>query len=48
MGHILTVIMVVIMAIIGGGSTIFLVVSLPAVIIWKIYRKIKYGYKLTD
>ena len=48
MGHILTVIMVVIMAIIGGGSTIFLVISLPAVIIWKIYRKIKYGYKLTD
>ena len=48
MGNILTIIMIIFMAVIGGGSTIFLVVSLPAVIIWKIYRKIKYGYKLTD
>ena len=37
-----------IMAIMGGGTSIVLVISLPAVIIWKIYRKIKYGYKITD
>lgn len=37
-----------IMAIMGGGSTLFIVISLPAVIIWKICRKIKYGYKITD
>ena len=28
--------------------SLFLVISLPAVIIWKIYRKFKYGCKLTD
>ena len=37
-----------IMAIMGGGISLFLVISLPAVIIWKIYRKIRYGYKITD
>ena len=48
MTNILLYIMIGIMALIGGGSSIFLVIALPAVIIWKIYRKIKYGYKLTD
>ena len=48
MGQIFTVIMIIFMAVVGGGSTIFLVISLPAVIIWKIYRKFKYGYRLTD
>lgn len=37
-----------IMAIMGVGSSLFIVISLPAVIIWKICRKIKYGYKITD
>lgn len=37
-----------IMAIMGGGTSLFLVISLPAVIAWKIYRKIRYGYKITD
>ena len=36
------------MAILGGGSSIYMLVSIPAIIIWKIYRKVKYGYKLTD
>lgn len=39
-----------IIAIIGGAagilSTLYLIVSLPAVIIWKIYRRFKYGYSL--
>ena len=37
-----------IMAIMGGGTSLFLVISLPAVIIWKIYRKFRFGYKITD
>ncbi|MBO6133295.1 MAG: hypothetical protein J6P05_03060 [Lachnospiraceae bacterium] len=37
-----------IMAIMGGGSSLFMVVALPAVIIWKIYRHFKYGCKITD
>lgn len=40
-----------IIAIIGGAagilSTLYLTISLPAVIIWKIYRKIKLGYSIT-
>lgn len=38
-------------AIIGGGagllSTLFLTFSFPAVIIWKIYRRIRYSIPLT-
>lgn len=37
-----------VMAIMGGGSSLLLVISLPAVIKWKVYRKIRYGYKITD
>ena len=36
------------MAVLGGGASLFLVVSLPGIILWKIYRMIRYGYKLTD
>ncbi|MGN0280293.1 MAG: hypothetical protein ACI4C4_13160 [Lachnospiraceae bacterium] len=39
-----------IITIIGGAagllSTLYLLFSLPAVIIWKIYRSIRYGYSL--
>lgn len=39
-----------IIAIIGGAagilSTLYLLVSLPAVIIWKIYRRLRFGYSL--
>ena len=48
MSNIFTIIILVIMAIIGGFSTLYVALSLPAVIIWKIYRKIRYGYKITD
>ena len=41
-----------ILMVIGGGAGVitilYLLVSFPAVIIWKIYRKFRYGYKLTD
>ena len=37
--------------IIGGGvgvlSSLYIALSFPAVILWKIYRKIRHGYKLT-
>ena len=47
MSDIFTIILIVIMAIMGGLSTLYIVVSLPAVIIWKLIRLAK-GYKLTD
>lgn len=30
----------------GALSTLYLLVSLPAVIIWKLYRRIKFGYSV--
>ncbi|MGN0245787.1 MAG: hypothetical protein ACI4DK_07460 [Lachnospiraceae bacterium] len=48
MSNILTMVMLVIMGIVGGLSSIVLVLSFPAVLIWKIYRKIRYGYSLYD
>lgn len=48
MNRITAMIMLVIMAVMGGGSSIAMVVGIPGMIVWKIYRKIRYGYKLTD
>jgi len=48
MNNIVTSIMFALMAVLGGGTTLYLVVSLPATIIWKFYRKLCYGKKLTD
>ena len=42
---------ILIIAIVGGAagilSTLFLTVSFPAVIIWKIYRRIRYSIPIT-
>ena len=43
---------ILILMIIGGGVGVTVIsfifaLSFPAVIVWKIYRKIRYGYKLT-
>ncbi|GFI45260.1 hypothetical protein IMSAGC019_00570 [Lachnospiraceae bacterium] len=44
-------ILILIIAVVGGAagllSTIYLTVSLPAIIIWKIYRKIHLGIPIT-
>ena len=48
MSNILTMVMLVIMGIVGGLSSIVLVLSFPVVLIWKIYRKFRYGYSLYD
>ena len=45
-------IVMILLMVIGGSagilSTLYLAVSFPAVILWKIYRKIRYGYALAD
>lgn len=43
MSDILIYLIIIFMAALGGGSTIYVVCSLPVVIIYKIHRKIKYG-----
>ncbi len=32
----------------GGIPVLYLTLSIPVVVVWKIYRKIKYGYTLYD
>ncbi len=43
--------LILIITIVGGGvgllSTLFLTVSFPAAVIWKIYRRIRYSIPLT-
>ncbi|PJJ28694.1 hypothetical protein H171_2213 [[Clostridium] celerecrescens 18A] len=42
------VLLIIVYAIIGGLSTLYLFFSMPAVIIWKFYRKFKYHISLMD
>ena len=48
MAKIIAMIFMTFFSIFGGGATIFLVLSFPAILIWKLYRVVKYGYKFTD
>ena len=42
---------ILILMIVGGGvgilSSLYIALSFPTMIIWKIYRNIRHGYKLT-
>ena len=42
---------ILILMIVGGDvgilSSLYIALSFPAMMIWKIYRKIRHGYKLT-
>lgn len=46
MNNIITYIVIFFMVIFGGFSTLYVVVSLPVTIIYKIFRKIKFGEKI--
>ena len=48
MSNIGITIWIVIMVVMGGVSSLYVLISLPAVIIWKLYRVIVKGYKITD
>ena len=47
-GNILTYVMFAFMCIVGGGSTVYLVIAMPTIIIWKLYRKFRYHENLMD
>lgn len=38
----------IVFMILAALPNIYLVVSMPVVLAWKVYRKIKHGIKLTD
>ena len=46
MNNFITYILIIFMVICGGLSTLYVVASLPVTIIYKIYRKIKFGEKI--
>ena len=41
-GQILIYAMFAFMCIMGGGSSIFVVLGIPALILWKLYRAVRY------
>ena len=46
MNNFITYLFIIFMAIFGGFSTLYVVVSLPVTIIYKIFRRIKFGEKI--
>lgn len=46
MGNVFTYTMLVLMVIFGGLSSLYVILSIPAVIAWKVYRKVKCGEKI--
>lgn len=46
MGSVVSVIMLILIALVGGLPTIAITACIPAMLGWKIYRKIKFGYSL--
>lgn len=46
--NVVAVLIMAVYAVMGGVSTLFFTVSLPGIIGWKIYRKVKYHKALTD
>ncbi|WP_166435301.1 hypothetical protein [Lacrimispora indolis] len=42
------ILLIAVYAVIGGLSTLYLFLSMPAVIVWKIYRKFKYHISLMN
>ena len=43
MGNIFTYIILGLMVICGGLSSMYVIISIPVVLVWKFFRKAKYG-----
>ena len=46
MNNFITYLFIIFMAIFGGFSTLYVVLSLPVTIIYKLFRRIKFGEKI--
>lgn len=46
MANLLTMILIALIGVVGGIPTLAITIIIPIVIVWKIIRKIKYGYSL--
>lgn len=46
MSSLISIIFLILIGLVGGVPTIAITASIPVVVGWKIYRKIKFGYSL--
>ena len=46
--NVITILLLVTYAVIGGVSTLYLLFGMPAMIIWKFYRKFKYNISIMN
>lgn len=46
MANLLTMILIALIGVVGGIPTLAITIIIPIVIVWKIIRKIHYGYSL--
>ncbi|MBO5303768.1 MAG: hypothetical protein J6A92_06930 [Lachnospiraceae bacterium] len=44
----LQILLIIFMLVVGVLPCLYMLISMPAVIIWKIYRKIKYNISIND
>ncbi|MBR0173221.1 MAG: hypothetical protein IJQ21_10585 [Lachnospiraceae bacterium] len=47
MSQALTTLVFVLMCVLGGLSSLYVVIALPVMTVWKIYRKARYGERIT-
>ena len=46
MNNVLIYIILGLMVLCGGLSSIYVLISIPTVIVWKLYRKVKFGERI--
>lgn len=46
MSSIASILMMILIGLVGGVPTIAITACIPVMIVWKIYRKVKFGYSL--
>ena len=46
MASAISVIMMILIGLVGGVPTLAITTCIPVMIVWKIYRKVKFGYSI--
>lgn len=46
--EIMGILLIIVYAVIGGVSTLALAIGLPAILCWKVYRKVRFHIPLTQ
>lgn len=46
MASAISVIMMILIGLVGGVPTLAITAYIPVMIVWKIYRKVKFGYSI--